>query len=201
MVKLDHTPPGVPHACHILPKYEVHIDEQSEMRLLKDHTQENFLLTFDGCGQKNEEKLAAGEKAKAINFQSCENKPLLTGGCVIDTLSTTPLYISLGLGLKNLNIVENETIRLDSEIKSAEGQYDGFSEAFERKKEILAACKEINEKIEKVEEKVNHVKERKKEIIKERAAFFKKDKRGRFVNNSDVAAGVRERNWTQRKPA
>ena len=156
---------------------------------------DSFLRTFELCEAKHKEykeKLDARGKAEAKEYQNCINKPLITGGYVIDTISTTPLHISLGLGLHFLNAIEKEAIKLDKLIKEMEGCYDGFESSFQRKKEILVSCQAVKTKIEKVEEKISHVKERKKELIKERAVFFKKDKNGRYCNKSDLAVGVRD---------
>ena len=74
-----------------------------------------------------------------------------------------------------------------------EGRYDGFQSAFDRKKKTLVSCQTVKIKIKKVEEKIKHVKECKKELIKQRAVFFKKDKNStRYCNKSDLAVGVRE---------
>ncbi|XP_072039374.1 uncharacterized protein [Amphiura filiformis] len=191
LATLDQVPKGMPHAAHILPKYNQYAQEC-----------EYTLRTFDGCKEKSTEYEAALEAAetgsrtkssvKAMNFENCVNSPLLTGGNVIDTVSTTPLHISLGLGLHILNIIEGEAIKLDKEIKDSEGHYDAFNVVYERKKEILLGCQEQKLKIEEVEEEINQVNERKRNIIKERAIFFKPDKKGR-LNNSDIAVGVRER--------
>ena len=55
----------------------------------------------------------AGEKAKALLFENCVNAPLLERGYIIDVVSTTPLHISLGLGLQVLNTIQEEAINLD----------------------------------------------------------------------------------------
>ena len=182
---------GVPHAAHVLPKYQKFTDGRAVVLPPDD----DFLRTFDRCKEQNDkyeqQKVENAKKADAINFDSCEHAPLLTGGHVIDTVSTTPLHISLGLGHQALNVVEGEAIELDNEIKKREGKYDAFSIVFDRKKEILKNCQNINEKIEEVDEKIDHVVERKKEIIQERGSFFKQNK-GKYVNNSDLAKGVRK---------
>ncbi|XP_072044374.1 uncharacterized protein [Amphiura filiformis] len=187
LVLLSDVPKAKPHAVHILPKYQAYTNGLS----LVVSTDDDFLRTFPRCEMKNAEYRAAGEKAKAMNFESCENRPLVTGDKVIDTFSTTPLHISLGIGQQVLTVIEQEAIKLDKEIQENEGQYDAFISAFEHKKEILTTCQSINAKIEKVDDKISQVCERKKDIIKDRAAFFKKNSSGRFVNNSELAAGVR----------
>ena len=187
LVTLSQTPKGIPHALDILPKYQQYTDGSNHTL----PTDEDFLRTFEGCVAQNQQKEQAGEKAKAMDYQSCQNKPLLSGGYVIDTVSTTPLHISLGIGLQILNIVENEAILQDKEVKDQEGEYDAFVIAFEHKKEVLAVCQITRNKIDKVEDKINHVKERKKEIISTRAAFFKPDKKGK-LNQSDMAVGTRQ---------
>ena len=75
-------------------------------------SEDEFLRSFDRCAAPNEAYRAAGERAKAKNFENCEHKPLITGGKVIDTVSTTPLHISLGIGIHILNVIEKEAISL-----------------------------------------------------------------------------------------
>ena len=187
LVLLSDVESGKPHAAHILPKYQKYTDGHSLILPSED----DFLRTFLRCKEMNEQYKAAGEKAKSLNFESCEHAPLLSGGFVIDTVSTTPLHISLGLGLQFLNVIEAEAIGIDKSIKTKRGQVDNFEIVYELQREIAVHCTEINEKIKSVEEKISHVVERKKEIIRERGALFKQA-RGRYVNNSDLAVGVRK---------
>ena len=189
LVTLDQTPKGVPHALDILPKYQQFAGgNQHSVR-----TDDEFLRTFERCSAQNRKKEEAGAKAKARDYESCEDQPLLSGGCVIDTVSTTPLHISLGIGHHVLNVVENEVIQQDKEVKNKEGEFEAFSALFERKKEVLDSCQTIKAKIDKVDEKIAEVTERKKEIIRDRASFFKPDPRTKKLPMSDLAVTTREK--------
>ena len=135
--------------------------------------------------------MAAGQKAEPKLFENCINKPLVTGGKIMDTFSTTPLHVSLGLGQQLLNVIENEAIELDKEVFENEGQFEAFLSSYERQNEILGQCQTIKDKIEKVDDKINIVIEKKKEIIRDRAKFLE-TKNGKPVCKSALAAGVRD---------
>ena len=113
-----------PHAIHILPKYQ----DKTDGRSIVIPDEEDFLRTFDSCHVKYAEFTAAGgDKKHAQKYNNCINPPLITGPeYTVDTISTSPLHISLGLGLQVLNIVENSAIALDAEVKKAEGNYTPF---------------------------------------------------------------------------
>ena len=59
---------GVPHAEKIFPKY---------LQFADNHKCDYPLLTFNQCKDMNEQYMAAGEKAKSLNFENCEHAPLL----------------------------------------------------------------------------------------------------------------------------
>ena len=179
-VTLNDTQKGIPHAVHILPKYQAHVGHSSDFAL----------RTFTECKEMNAKYVEAGDKAKSLQFESCENAPLLDGGHVIDTVSTTPLHISLGLGLHVMKVVDKTLIGLDSEIKRKGGQHDAFTSLYERQQEILESCQEINAQIEDVDEKISHLTQKRGEIAKERANFFNKNHKS---YKTDLARGVRDR--------
>ena len=56
----------------------------------------------------------------ASKFNNCEHVPLLLhDGNIIDLVSVMPLHVSLGLGLVNINIVENLATEIDISIREA----------------------------------------------------------------------------------
>ncbi|XP_072016284.1 uncharacterized protein [Amphiura filiformis] len=183
-------PKSVPHAMHIFPKYQD--KTQGRSKVLPDDS--DFLRTFDACHVKYEEYVAAGENKKhAQKFNNCIHPPLIRGPeFTVDTISTSPLHISLGLGLQVLNIVENTAIALDQEVKEAHGDYSPFETVFNHEKVILKKCQNLNNKIEGIQEKISVAKKNKIDIIKERAKFFKKNSNGSYTYGSDLAKGVRD---------
>ena len=182
-------PKSKPHALHILPKYQDRTNNRS--KVLPDD--DDFLRTFDGCHAKHAEFVAAGgDKKHAQKFNNCVNAPLIKGQeFTVDTISTSPLHISLGLGLQLLNIVENDAIALDTEIKSAQGDYTAFKSVYNHQKDILKKCQALNSKIEGIQTKISDAKKSKIEIIKDRANFFKRNSNGTYKYNSDLAKGTR----------
>ena len=69
---------------------------------------------------------AGSSKSKVKEFNNCEAPSLFKGaGSVISTTSCMPLHISLGIGLNNVNILENEAVELDQQIKSDQGDQTG----------------------------------------------------------------------------
>ena len=55
-------------------------------------------------------------------YENCEHPPLVGNkGCVIDKVSCLPLHVALGLGVKNLNAVENQAWELDAQVKDFDG--------------------------------------------------------------------------------
>ena len=188
LVTLDHVKKGVPHAQHILPKYQTYMGDDGSDYPYKDC---NYpLRTFDRCKEMNAKYREAGEKAKSLNYESCEYAPLLEGEHIIDTVSTTPLHVSLGLGQHILTVLEDTAISQDKEIKEHQGHYDAFTTLYDLKNEVIKSCQSVQKEIEVVEEKISQVIEKKKEIVKERAQFFNK-KHSSY--KSDIAKGVRDR--------
>ena len=103
---------GIPHSPVILPKYWAtgsNEGEKFQIRSLKS-IKENAKL-FQENGAKN----------PSNNF-SCENSPLTDlNGPAISHTSVAPLRISLGLGLKNLDVAEQLSIVEDKKIKEENG--------------------------------------------------------------------------------
>ena len=61
-------------------------------------------------------------KSKMKEYNNCEYLPLFRGnGPLLHTTFCIPLHISLGIELCTLNVIEEETIKLDNEIKADEG--------------------------------------------------------------------------------
>ena len=69
---------------------------------------------------------AGSSKSKVKEFNNFEAPSLFKGtGSVIFTTPCMPLHISFRIGLNNLNILENEVIELDQQIKSDSGDQTG----------------------------------------------------------------------------
>ena len=61
--------------------------------------------------------------AKLKDFNNCEFSSLLTGtGPIILKTSCMPLHIAFGLELKILNLIEEEAVAIDCEIKRQNGE-------------------------------------------------------------------------------
>ena len=103
---------GIPHSPVILPKYRAtdsNEGERFEIRSLES-IKENAKL-FQENGAKN-----------PSDYFNCENSPLIDlNGPVIGHISVAPLYISLGLGLKNVDVAEQLAIAEDKKIKEENG--------------------------------------------------------------------------------
>ena len=95
-------------------------------------------------------------KSKVKEYQNCEFESLLKGaGPIILKTSCMPLHISLGIGLKVLNTIEEETFSLDNQIKAENGQQTGEISEIMRNLEILTM--DILDKNEKLQQTSNNL--------------------------------------------
>ena len=79
---------------------------------------------FEQLQADHERYRANGDpRTKVKDYHNCELSSLFKGsGPIILTTSCMPLHISLGVGLRTLNVVEEEAISIDNEIKTENGQ-------------------------------------------------------------------------------
>ena len=89
-------------------------------------------------------------KSKLNEYNNCEFQSLFTGeGPILHATSCMPLHISLGVGLKILNVIEGKAIKLDNEIKQDKGlQTDQITDIMEEMKILLGSISEEEEKLQ-----------------------------------------------------
>ena len=120
-----------------------------------------ILRTFEQSKTSNASFLAAGE-TDVLNFNNCKHAPLnLDSGTVIDHVSTTPLHVSLGLGLDNVNIIENLAIEIDKEIKAADGlTSDNMKELLQQRTSIIQQLQDLTDEETLISQQISDIDER-----------------------------------------
>ena len=113
-----------------------------------------------------------------MDYDSCEHAPLVDGGKVIETFSTTQLHISLGVGEHVLSCIEKEALKIYIQERNNEYQFKAYMTAFECQKEICDNMQTIKDQIENVNGKIQLVIESKVEISKDRPNFLEKKNDG-----------------------
>ena len=98
------------------------------------------LRTVEKCIEDNERYIAetGGDKKLAKHYNNCISPPLIGDtGDVIDQVSTTPLHVSLGIGLKSVNLLEQQALELDTELKGVGAVHsEAVSRNLERRRNI-----------------------------------------------------------------
>ena len=215
LVTLSDVSRGTPHSLHVFEKYQTqnsHIeaasdesdpeepdtaDNRESMNVERVPNQDTLLRSIGRCHARNAQYNAAQARKKGTKsnqFENCEHAPLLKGNSdkIIDTVSTTPLHISLGLGTKELNLIENKCIALDKGIKTNMGQYDAFDAYYSQQKDILDKYKELEDKVIKIQSKVRQAQENIVNIKEDRSEFFEMTRGGSYKKKSDLAKSVRD---------
>jgi len=184
LIKLEQLAKGEAHSLHKLPKY--------------DNTPKNHTLRSVGrCYAKTAQYKATAARVKSTktaDFESCQSAPLIKGTTekVIDLVSTTPLHLSLGVGLHILNIMEKQAISLDNTIKADMGEYNAFDNLYQQQRAIIEKCKELEDNVALEKEKIRQVDEKASNLRNDRPEFFQTTRTGAFKKNTDLAKGVRE---------
>ena len=194
LVTLSDVQKGKPHGAHILPKYQ---DATGDSEVVPVPISDDFeLRTFARCKEQNAaytDELELGRKPEVKNYENCEHKPLIDGNNIIDKVSTTPLHISLGIGLQALNILEEEAVQLDHNIFEARSQYDAFTPLYESQKAILQKYQELEDDIIRLQGQIREAQDAMVNIRRDRRDFFEKNRNGSYKKQSDLAKGVRAR--------
>ena len=114
LCKLSDLSKGATHTPNPLSKYEDFVpqDIKFESRTFKQLKTDNLRCLESGKS-----------RSKLKDFNNCDFPSLLAGtGPIILKVSCMPLQISLGLGLKILNLNEEEAVAIDCEIKRQNGE-------------------------------------------------------------------------------
>ena len=112
--------------------------------------------TMQGIFHDHAEFITAGSpKGKAAAFKNCERPCIIKGnGAVIHHISCMPLHISLGLGTQALDIIEAEALKLDRQVKEAEGKASNeLTAAYARRRQLAEELKEKTRGLEEQKEK------------------------------------------------
>lgn len=150
------------------------------------------LRTFQQICSDNEQYIAetGGDKKEAKKYRNCIYKPLMGDiGNVIDIVSTSPMHVSLGLWLQNVNIMEQMCVNLDGEVKSDEVEYcDRMKEKMRRRSDMCAELvrlerarvnleSDLDESERMIDElKVNRARNKEQILeLKEEVKFFKSE--------------------------
>ena len=184
LVSLQDTPKSVPHSPVILPKYQNNaLTEGKDFPLHSIQSITDNAERFQQNGVKN-----------LSNYLNCEHPPLIDlSGSVTQYTSVTPLHISLGLGLKNVNVAEEEAVKEDAKIRAEDGiTLDNVANVIETRDNC---CKELQNLEIEHDELVSCLSatENGLEMLKLNSQFaFEKDCK-RFKDKSKDAVLIRKR--------
>ena len=150
-----------------------------------------LLRTYEACHSSNEKFQAAGN-ANVAEFGNCKESPLNWDiGPIIDSISTTPLHISLGLGLQNVNLIEEMAIELDQEVKEADGATSAkLNELMQRRGFLLGEAQDLADKQQNLQQQLEEISERIEDFKARNAEHFRKEN-GRLVDKSRNAVESR----------
>ena len=140
LCRLSDLQKGATHTPNPLPKYKDFVPQTNRFgvrtfqQLRADH------LKYKDSGEP---------RSKVKNFNNCEFSSLFRGtGPVILKTSCMPLHISLGIGLKILNLIENEAVAIDCEIKTQNGEpTEEINELMENLKQLSLEISSQNDKL------------------------------------------------------
>ena len=132
-------------------------------------------------------------KSKLKEYDNCEFQFLFTGeGSILHTTSCMLLHISLGVGLKILNVIEGEAIKLDNEIKQTKGlQTDQITDIMEEIRILLSSISEEEEKLQVSCEEKQCLLDTQSKLEKENISFLAKEGK-KFVETSSEAKHVQK---------
>ena len=182
---------GQPRAAVYLPAFDCRLYESES----NAHTSEQFeTRTVQQTLDDHQEFLANGGVHKqASKFHNCEHFPLIPNdGKVIELVSSMPLHISLGLGLVSINLVEDLSIKLDLEIRKANGiPCELHREYLKQKKDLVLKSVALFEQIDEFKSFKHAVEEEKDSLVSEHPDYFAKNGRS-FVLHSAPAVTIRK---------
>ena len=156
-----------------------------------DESGPHVLRTYEGCKSANRRFVESGSE-NVLNFQNCKQLPLNWDiGPIIDNISTTPLHVSLGIGLQNVNAIEEMALELDRQVKEAEGQSsDELNQLMNARNGHIEALQELNEQKELFKLQIADWEEQEHELQEREPHHFEKVNRA-FVDRSREAKDSR----------
>ena len=81
-----------------------------------ERTGHNALRTYEACHRSHAAFRTAD--TEVMDYNNCKAPPLnCDEGVIIDSFSTTPLHVSLGVGLHLVNIIENKAVEIDHKVR------------------------------------------------------------------------------------
>ena len=134
-----------------------------------------ILRTYEGCISSNESYVSGGE-TNVLAFNNCKNTPLNRDeGTVIDSVSTTPLHVSLGVGLDNVNIIEKMAVDLDKQVKEAEGKTtENMTALMEQRGELLTEIQDLNDREANFVQQASDLEEQEADLKAQQPQHFQK---------------------------
>ena len=145
-----------------------------------NNTKQFSVRSFESISTDNEEFLNGGAvKSKANQFHNCESRPIFhAAGPVIESVSCMPLHLSLGLGKQALELVENEAISLDNNIKEANGETcPEMTEALQRRESLILQSSQQQEQLDEINEAIKSAENTLQGFLTETAPFHQKEGR------------------------
>ncbi len=113
-----------------------------------------------------------------INITTAYNKPLVrNSGLVLETISTSPLYTSLGIGIKCVNIIKNMATEVDNQVKGASAQHSKFTqESFRKRRDLATRLERVDADIGKCTIDAREANDLQADMQKEKAAYKRRHK-------------------------
>ena len=184
LCKLSDLEKGKTHTPNPLSKYNDHKPSKTDFEIRTFEMIKRDNQTYDNDGKP---------KSKLKEYNNCEFQSLFTGeGPILHTTSCMPLHISLGVGLKILNVIEGEAIKLDNEIKQDKGlQTDPITDIMEEMIMLLGSISEEEEKLQVLCEEKQCLLDTQSKLEKENISFLAKEGK-KFVETSSDAKHVQK---------
>ena len=138
----------------------------------------NLLRTYEGCNSSHEKFIAEGNDNIA-DFNNCKEPPLnWDSGAIIDSVSTTPLHINLDLGLQNINIIESMAVKLDEDVKAADGATSASVIGhMERRGHLLEEIQALSDQQQDFQRQIDDINERIEDVKSRNLEHFRKANR------------------------
>ena len=146
-----------------------------------------ILRTYEGCISSNESYVSSGE-TNVPAFNNCKNTPLNRDeGTVIDSVSSTPLHVSLGVGLDNVNVIEKMVVDFDKQVKEAEGKTtENVTALMEQRGELLTEIQDLNDREANFVQQASDLEEQEADLKIQQPQHFQKVNRVFVDKTRDV---------------
>ena len=178
MVSLRDTPPGIPHAQVIFPRYS---DDDTV-------TKRSFTpRTFEEVREMVKKLLESNKKSPA-DFANCEHQPLINGeGEIVNATSVTPLHIPLGLGVKILEAVETLAVEEDQMVFDAKGiSSNEMKILYQQRKDIQTNIEKLNNVLQQTQAEAQILLESITAYQAENNFAFHRDDLKKFIDKSPI---------------